>query len=235
MTPKLVTLDAAGTLVKVRWSPGLLAQECIAKMDLPLNPQLSGDRFSEILRSRWTQYKAVNLQRSMEAGDEFWRELCADWLKDQGQSATLIDQLSETVWDTLYGPGQTFFSLYDDVLPALDRLEQTGVGLAVISNWDYSLHRILKMLGIHDRFEYVIASLEEGFEKPDACIFHLALKRFGVEPREAIHVGDDATDDHAGAQGVGMRSLLVDRSRTDPQMPFISSLADIRESAAWKS
>lgn len=175
----------------------------------------------------------INELRSAEAGDQFWKQLCQDWLADQSQPPELLPVLTETVWDALYGPTQTFFSLFDDVIPILDHLKQTEAKLAVISNWDYSLHRILKMLGIYDRFEYVIASLEEGFEKPDPRIFHLALSRFNVKPDDAIHVGDDANDDHTGAQGVGMRSLLIDRSRTDARMPYISSLTQITESEAW--
>ena len=235
MSVKLITFDAAGTLVRVNWSPALLARECIVRLNLPLDPDSASERFSQMLRQRWASYMEINLLRSMEAGDEFWRQLCREWLTDQAQPPELIDALGETVWDTLYGPTQTFFSLYEDVLPILDHLKQTEVRLAIISNWDYSLPRILKMLGVYDRFEYVIASLEEGFEKPDPRIFHLALDRFNVHPSEAIHVGDDPTDDHSGAQGVGMRSLLIDRARKDAKMPYIASLAQITETAAWTS
>ena len=233
MTPKLVTLDAAGTLVRVRWSPVILAEECIERLELSVDKYSSAHLFGGMLRRRWSEYMAVNQQRSFEAGDLFWRHLCADWLIELGLPSSRLDDLTATVWDLLYGPTQTYFSLFEDVLPALDKLKETGVHLVVISNWDYSLHRILKMIGIYDRFDLVIASLEEGFEKPDPRIFHLALDRFAVEAKDALHIGDDATDDHSGAKGVGMRSLLIDRSRGEVEAPFISSLMEIVESTAW--
>ena len=233
MTPKLITLDAAGTLVNVRWSPALLARQCIENLDLPLDADESSQRFSAMLRSRWAAYSEVNMLRSEVEGDLFWHRLCADWLVDRNVPSEKLETLVAEVWRLLYGADQSFFSLYTDVVPALDRLKQTGIPLAVISNWDYSLHRILRMLGIYDWFDYVIASLEEGFEKPDPRIFQLALDRFGIEACDALHVGDDARDDHGGAQSIGMRSLLIDRSRHNPEAPYIASLMDIRESAAW--
>lgn len=235
MTPKLVTLDAAGTLVRVNWSPARLASRCIQRLTLPVDEDRESERFSQMLRSRWAEYMEVNLLRSEEAGDLFWRRLCDDWLAAMGQRESLREPLRRAVWDLLYGPNQDFFALYEDTLPAIDRLCAEGIPIVVISNWDYSLHRILKMLGIHARFDLVIASLEEGFEKPDPRIFRLALERFGAKPSEALHVGDDVGDDHDGARGAGMRSLLVDRSRKVCEPPFISSLTAITEAAAWTS
>ena len=53
-----------------------------------------------------------------------------------------------------------------------------------------------------------------GKEKPEPAIFELALTRLGVEPHEALHVGDHPEKDAAGALAVGMRAVLVDRSGT---------------------
>ncbi len=202
-------------------------------MSLPLDEDAASERFNRMLRDRWVDYMAVNMERSAEAGDRFWRQLCSNWLADVGLSESCLPELQAAVWENLYGPRQTFFSLFEDVLPALDRLKDAGVHLAVISNWDYSLHRILKMLDIGHRFDLVIASLEEGFEKPDPRIFEIALNRFGLAAHEALHVGDDPGDDHAGAKGVGMRSLLIDRERKDPDPPFIANLVEITETPAW--
>ena len=83
-----------------------------------------------------------------------------------------------------------------------------GVRMAIVSNWDNSLHRTLRMFGLTEYFEHVVASLEEGVEKPEARIFQIALERAGVEPGDALHVGDNPIDDWQGAKNVGMRALL---------------------------
>ena len=51
--------------------------------------------------------------------------------------------------------------LFDDIVPSLDALDELGIRLGVISNWDYSLHRVLKALEVHHRFEFVIELLRQ--------------------------------------------------------------------------
>jgi putative hydrolase of the HAD superfamily len=53
--------------------------------------------------------------------------------------------------------------------------------------------------------------------KPDARIYHLALDQLGIEPGEAIFVGDGANDELAGAERVGMRAVLIHREDQEPQ------------------
>jgi putative hydrolase of the HAD superfamily len=109
------------------------------------------------------------------------------------------------------------------------------VRTAVISNWDHSLHQILRIMNLHHRFDLVVASLEEGFEKPDPRIFIQTLEKLGVRPENAAHVGDDPTDDLNGARAVGMRAVLIDRSLRSPASPpYIASLDDLPGALGWK-
>ena len=138
------------------------------------------------------------------------------------------------MWSLLYGPDQTYFSLYPDVLPALDLLAGR-VKLGVLSNWDYSLHRILRMLGIYDRFDVVVASLEEGPEKPDPRLFGIILERLGSTASTTLHVGDDAIDDLEGARSSGLSAVLIDRSRPDTLPPFVNTLTALPGVMGWTS
>ena len=117
--------------------------------------------------------------------------------------------------------------LFDDVLPTLDALDALGIRLGVISNWDYSLHRVLRAREVHHRFEFVIASLEEGVEKPHPALFELTLGKFGVLPEEALHVGDDPVDDFRGAHDVGMRSYLIDRRHPKSSGAILAKMTDL--------
>ena len=47
---------------------------------------------------------------------------------------------------------------------------------------------------------------EVGFRKPDGRIFRRALEALGVEPAQALHVGDNPDADVLGAQRAGMRA-----------------------------
>ena len=48
--------------------------------------------------------------------------------------------------------------------------------------------------------------------KPHPSIFSEALQRLGVQPSDALMVGDSIRDDVEGALGAGMRAALVHRS-----------------------
>ena len=62
--------------------------------------------------------------------------------------------------------------------------------------------------------------------KPDPRIYELALEQLGVEPREAIFVGDGANDELAGAERVGMRAVQAWK-RDDWSGERIDSFAEL--------
>jgi len=95
------------------------------------------------------------------------------------------------------------FRLLPGVADALDRLRDAGLRLACVSNWDCSLAGYLERADLGDRFETVVTSAETGVAKPDPPPFRLALERLGVEPAQAVHVGDDEND-RLGALAAGL-------------------------------
>src|SRR5262249_40820331 len=94
---------------------------------------------------------------------------------------------------------------FKDARPTLDRLARHRVSLGIISN--VSSHevavQILKHVGLEKYFEHVITSAYTGIRKPDPGIFLYALRKFGVKPALAIHVGDSEVHDVWGAVPVG--------------------------------
>jgi HAD superfamily hydrolase (TIGR01509 family) len=96
--------------------------------------------------------------------------------------------------------------------PLLDRLRRRH-RLAVVSNFDYTptARGILEREGIAHLFEEVVVSDEVGWRKPEPVIFETALGRLGVSARESLYVGDRPDLDVAGAQGVGMHAVWINR------------------------
>jgi HAD superfamily hydrolase (TIGR01549 family) len=96
--------------------------------------------------------------------------------------------------------------------PLLDRLRRRH-RLAVVSNFDYTptARGILERERIVHLFEEVVVSDEVGWRKPKPVIFETALRRLGVSAGEALYVGDRADLDVAGAQGVGMDAVWINR------------------------
>jgi putative hydrolase of the HAD superfamily len=95
-----------------------------------------------------------------------------------------------------------------DVLGAL-RARKT---LGLVSNFEHPPHiyLLLSRLGLARLFDTVVVSGDVGVEKPDPRIFELALRQVGLEPREAVYVGDTA-EDVQGALAAGMCPILIRR------------------------
>ena len=118
--------------------------------------------------------------------------------------------------------------IYEDVAGTLDALEEAGYLLAVVSNWDSQLPRLLESLGLARRFRVLSVSAIEETGKPDAEIFRRTCARLSVSENEVIHVGDSLVEDYEGARAAGLEALLLDRSGRFPEHPArIETLAEI--------
>ncbi len=100
---------------------------------------------------------------------------------------------------------------------ALRRLAASGVALAVVSNSDGSVERLLRSAGICQVGEgpgvsvsAVVDSAVVGVSKPDPEIFAPALASLGVEASEAVYVGDSVHYDVQGATAAGMAAVHFD-------------------------
>lgn len=96
---------------------------------------------------------------------------------------------------------------------ALAALAERGLALAVVSNTMRTPGRVLKAVldrsGLLAPFAVLTFSDECGIRKPDPEIFLRTLRRLGVAPAEAVHVGDDPVLDVEGARDAGMRVVQV--------------------------
>ncbi|KAG0502037.1 hypothetical protein HPP92_002109 [Vanilla planifolia] len=90
----------------------------------------------------------------------------------------------------------------------LSLLKDAGVKLAVVSNFDTRLHKLLDELDVAHLFDAIVVSAEVGYEKPAAGIFMAALDVIGIQAGKAVHVGDDEKADKEGAQSVGIECWL---------------------------
>ncbi|MDQ3659454.1 MAG: HAD-IA family hydrolase [Actinomycetota bacterium] len=163
---------------------------------------------------------------SLQSGDSlrFWSFLYRRLLKELGiEDEDLVSALYSTFSDI------SSYALFDDVLPALQRLEAEGYRLGLISNFEGWLEEMLVELEIGNLFEVRIVSGIEGVEKPDPRIYELALQRAGAEAHAAVHVGDSPAMDVEPAATAGIRPVLLDRLGRYGDQPgtVISSLNEL--------
>jgi FMN hydrolase / 5-amino-6-(5-phospho-D-ribitylamino)uracil phosphatase len=94
-----------------------------------------------------------------------------------------------------------------EVLPRLE----TRYKLAIICDTGYApgavLRELLRRHELLHLFSTTYFSNERGPSKPDARAFHRVCDELGVQPGEAVHVGDSQRTDIEGAQAAGMPAV----------------------------
>jgi putative hydrolase of the HAD superfamily len=98
----------------------------------------------------------------------------------------------------------------------LRRLREDGylVGLITVCSEDIEvLWPETEFAGL---FDAEIFSSSIGLSKPDPRIYLACCDALGVEPHEAVFVGDGANDELEGARRVGMDAILIHREGEDP-------------------
>jgi putative hydrolase of the HAD superfamily len=193
-------------------------------------------RLGQLYMEWLPEYHKVNLTRDPQEGELFWQRLTAAWFREVGVPTEKVlpaREVSERLFSVTDG---RYFRVFPDVLPCIVALKSQGLKLAIVSNWDYTLHSIVERLGLKEHFDVVMASLEEGVEKPDPRLFEICLERVGVSSDRAVHVGDDLIDDIEGAMRARIRPILLDRHASHVGHESIKSLTDLMEVvSAWSN
>jgi HAD superfamily hydrolase (TIGR01509 family) len=101
---------------------------------------------------------------------------------------------------------------YADAIPTLVELRSLDLRIGIISNVGVAIRPLLAREGISEHVDGVALSCEIGCVKPDARIFQEAANAIGCAPASVLMVGDSGKDD-AGAAHIGMRTLLLPRTR----------------------
>jgi putative hydrolase of the HAD superfamily len=200
-TPRVVLLDALGTLVRLE-PPAPRLRIALRER---LGVEVSEAAAAEAIRSEIAYYRA-NLHRGRDAESLLdLRTACAMVVAAHLELLAPIATVREALLAAIV------FTPFDDARPALARLRADGVALAVVSNWDVSLHEMLERTGLRPHVDHVVSSVEVGAAKPDPAPFATALAALGFEAREAVHVGDSLDEDVAGARAAGITPVLLDR------------------------
>lgn len=109
-------------------------------------------------------------------------------------------------------PPRSVWVPYEETVPFLTELRRRGVRVGLLTNWDPGARDLLARLDLTRFFDSIVVSSEIQSEKPARKGFLQSLDELGIPPREAIYVGDNYYDDVVGANQVGMRAALLNRS-----------------------
>jgi|SRR5918993_2937042 HAD superfamily hydrolase (TIGR01509 family) len=97
-----------------------------------------------------------------------------------------------------------------DARATIAALRALGLTLAIVSNANGIVHRVVERVGLHDAFAVIGDSQVEGVEKPDPRFFEIMLARTNSQAATTLHVGDLYHVDVVGARRAGLRAILLD-------------------------
>lgn len=126
-----------------------------------------------------------------------------------------LKDLSKTTAQVFRSASRRELKLYPNVRKTLDVLKKR-YRLAAVSDgqtvWGYPE---LNAVGLTEYFSPVIVSGDYGYRKPDPRLFKKALSKTGLDPDEAVFVGNDMYRDVYGAQTVGIKVVFYHSNQGD--------------------
>jgi HAD superfamily hydrolase (TIGR01662 family) len=223
--PEAVIFDLGGTLATPEDWAGAVHRS-LAKMDLDptgcaawvetADREVGHPEGSKVSRSRLRRHR-----------DAWSRAILAAAGVEAGLTArtALLRRLVET--EVLWRPA------YPEVPEMLDRLRAEGFRMGVASNNDGRTREKVAAIGLADRFEVIVDSLEERTRKPDPDLVVRAAELLDVLPYRCLYVGDRPEMDVVAGHAAGMPVAWVDRKGVGPgdwraeiHLPDLSTLPE---------
>lgn len=201
MTVRGVLIDFSGTLFRLEIIESWLtesqgdetrAQELMQVLTAPVSP---GTHLPAHLIKDWARRDLdVDLHRAV-----YTESLRQAGLTEPGAAEAGYEQmLSPNNW-----------AIYPDVPAALQRLRDKNIPVAVVSNIAWDIRTTFERHGIADLVSEFVLSYVEGSVKPDEKLFRIACERLGVEPADALMIGDSVEAD-GGAAAIGCQVEIVE-------------------------
>lgn len=211
--PKVIFLDAVGTLFGVRGHVGQVYATIAQEFGVSVDPNALNRAFLHSFRSAPSMaFPGVAPRDIPQREYEWWQAVTLYTF----QQAGVLEQFRDfsSFFAQLYKHFATPqpWLIYPDVLPALKQWRSQGISLGIISNFDSRLYPLLDALSLTLFFSSVTISTEVGAAKPNAKIFFTALQKHSCTPECAWYVGDSKEEDYWGAKAAGLRSLLIQRA-----------------------
>ena len=215
-----VLLDAAGTLIELAEPVGETYARRARDFEVDVPASRIEEAFARVLASAAPNvHPGESLERAAQLERSWWYERVRETFCAADQMARFSDfeGFFETLWHD-YGRASAW-RLAAGTEQALGALEERGVRLAIVSNFDQRLRPLLEELGIHARFEAITLPSDAGAAKPDPAIFTVCLKRLGLAAHRAIYVGDGAERDLGASRHSGPRPVEVASLATLAELP----------------
>lgn len=211
---KAITLDLTGTLLTPHPSVGAVYAQCAKECGLPLSIEKLNQQFPQAFKSVSTKL----------AAEEFWREVII---------RTMGDDLPYENRELVFKKCWTAFAsakawrVTPGTVSALTALKFLGLKVALLSNADVRMHRVLKELNLEKYFDGIFLAPEMGCRKPELKAFQYAARALNVPLHALAHVGDHPVEDGEGAREAGALGIVMGGRHAPERCLRAENLADL--------
>lgn len=210
MSGRWIAFDAAGTLIRTSVPVETTYAECFSALGFPAPEKTWKSAFRTAFSLAPDPEYEIH-----ETGDRaertWWRTVVAESAHATGirPSRETMDTAFETLFDH-YASGSAW-ELFPEVEQVLRSFEEQGLKMAVVSNFDLRLHRILDELGTAGYFETILTSADAAARKPSPDILHLLVEGSGIVRENGCLVGDSLEADGGAANSMEIPFYHLDR------------------------
>jgi HAD superfamily hydrolase (TIGR01549 family) len=200
-----VALFDRGKLPLFEWN-GQTSRSTMGRLQLFYEEKTSSVPFARFLSALSDVSKELGDERNQSLREfssvhRFFQALLRAGFFASSETQALAEQLSLTHMAIL----ARATTVPEEHVNFLAQVRQT-YATALVSNFDHgpTARAVLRSGRVDVHFHHIVVSDEHGWRKPHPKIFTDALSALGVEPAEALFVGDSPQDDIVGAKAVGM-------------------------------
>jgi putative hydrolase of the HAD superfamily len=230
---KAVFFDAGGTLIHIDYPRIGSAIRQVLGREVPPEAWVAADYAGR------DAVEAAMASGEAQSDGSRWRVHFSAMLAAIGLSSDDFARVTPVVMES-HRHMHLWCAVQPGTAEALAALKEAGWFVAVISNADGTVEKLLTGAGLTPHLRFIVDSGLVGVEKPNREIFDLALEKAGVSAAESYYVGDLFPVDVVGARNAGLTPVLLDplgrygrrEVRTAPDVPsFVRELVSAREAA----
>ncbi len=193
---KAVTFDLAGTILFPHPSVGAVYASCAKKHGVDVPAAELEAAFGPALRSGSKTAKP----------EVFWREVVERTFGTR-LPASQADAVFKECWHA-FGEAKAW-RVVPGAISVLGALKFLGIKVAVLSNADARMRRVLEQKDLARHFDGIFLSEETGCAKPDAKAYAQAARGLGVALTALVHVGDSPVEDGEGPRDAGAVGVII--------------------------
>jgi len=170
----------------------------------PSNREMVVQFLCESIQLTPAEFEKANLQKKQalklgKTDEEFWKDLA----KERG-----IDLPNHWV-QTLKSVMKEAIGINPEMYLLVDQLRQKQVIVALLSNIDERLARLIREFNLYEPFTPCLLSCEIGVEKPNPRAYEILLERLNLPSADVVFI-DDKVENVDEAKKMGIDAILFE-------------------------